>query len=48
MTKSDGHNGKNPTLAVERKVMLRCYRTFREFGDTAPALPVPPPQEVAA
>jgi transposase len=46
--KHDGHNGKNPTLAVERKILRRCYHTLRELGDAALALPVPRPQEVAA
>jgi transposase len=46
--KRDGHNGKNPTLAVERKILRRCYHTLRELGDTAMALPVPEPEEVAA
>ena len=44
--KRDGHNGKNPTLAVERKILRRCYHTLRELGDTALALPIP--EEVAA
>src|SRR4029078_5374459 len=30
--KRDGHNGKNPTLAVERKILRRCYHTLRELG----------------
>ena len=38
--KRDGHNGKNPTLAVERKILRRCYHTLRELGDAALALPV--------
>jgi transposase len=46
--KRDGHNGKNPTLAVERKILRRCYHTLRELGDAALATPVPEPQEVAA
>ena len=46
--KHDGHNGKNPTLAVERKILRRCYHTLRELGDAALALPVPEPEEVAA
>lgn len=29
------HSGKNPTLAVERKLLRRCYHTLRELGDTA-------------
>ena len=46
--KRDGHNGKNPTLAVERKIVRRCHHTLRELGDAAVALPVAEPQEVAA
>ena len=46
--KHDGHNGKNPTLAVERKVLRRCYHTLRELGDAALALPDTRAQEVAA
>ena len=46
--KHDGHNGKNPTLAVERKILRRCYHTLRQLGDAALALPVPERQEVAA
>jgi hypothetical protein len=46
--KRDGHNGKNPTLAVERKILRRCYHTLRELGDIALALPIPEPKEVAA
>ena len=46
--KHDGHNGKNPTLAVERKILRRCYHTLRELGDAALALPDPEPEEVAA
>jgi transposase len=46
--KHDGHNGKNPALAVERKILRRCYHTLRELGDTALAMPNTPPQEVAA
>src|ERR1700730_10636935 len=48
VAKHDGHNGKNPTLAVERKILRRCYHTLRELGDAALAMPVPEPQEVAA
>jgi transposase len=33
------YNGKNPTLAVERKILRRCYHTLRELGDAALALP---------
>ena len=46
--KHDGNNGKNPTLAVERKILRRSYHTLRELGDAALALPVPQPQQVAA
>jgi len=47
--KHDGHNGKNPTLAVERKILRRCYHTLRELGDAALGLPdTQPHQEVAA
>jgi transposase len=46
--KRDGHNGKNPTLAVERKILRRCYHTLRELGDAALAPPTPQPHEVAA
>jgi transposase len=46
--KRDGHNGKNPTLAVERNILRRCHHTLRERGDAAVALPVAEPQEVAA
>jgi transposase len=46
--KRDGHNGKNPTLAVERKILRRCYHTLRALGDAALALPDTPAQEVAA
>ena len=35
------HNGKNPTLAVERKLLRRCYHTLRELGDTALSAPAP-------
>ena len=34
-------SGKNPTLAVERKLLCRCYHTLRELGDAALALPTP-------
>jgi transposase len=46
--KRDGHNGKNPTLAVERKILRRCHHTLRELGDAALALPAPEREEVAA
>ena len=46
--KRDGHNGNNPTLAVERKILRRCYHTLRELGDAALALPDTPAHEVAA
>jgi transposase len=46
--KHDGHNGKNPTLAVERKILRRCYHTLRQLGDAALALPDTPRQEVPA
>jgi transposase len=46
--KHDGHNGKNPTLAVARKILRRCYHTLRELGDAALAVPATRPQEVAA
>ena len=42
------HSGKNPTLAVERKLLRRCYHTLRELGDAALAPPVAEPQEVPA
>lgn len=44
----DGHNGKNPTLAVERKILRRCYHRLRELGDAALALPVSERKEAAA
>ncbi|ORB95875.1 hypothetical protein B1T44_16795 [Mycobacterium persicum] len=40
-TKHDGHNGKNPTLAVERKILRRCSHTLRELGDGALSPPQP-------
>jgi transposase len=46
--KHDGHNGKNPTLAVERKILRRCYHTLAELGDAALAMPAHEPKEVAA
>ena len=39
--KHDGHNGKNPTLADERKIVRRCYHTLRELGDVALSPPQP-------
>ena len=47
-TKHDGHNGKSPTLAVERKILRRSYHTLRELDDAALAMPVPEEQGVAA
>jgi transposase len=41
-------NGKDPTLAVERKLLRRCYHTLGELGDAALAPPVPEAKEVAA
>jgi len=35
-------SGKNPTLAVERKLLCRCYHTLRELGDAALAPPTQP------
>jgi hypothetical protein len=46
--KHDGHNGKNPTLVVERKILRRRYNTLRELGDAALAMAVSKLQEVAA
>ena len=37
-------NGKNPTLAVERKLLRRCYHTLRDLGDAALAPPGPIPE----
>ena len=45
--KHHGKNGKNPTLAVERKILRRCYHTLRELGDAALAMQAQP-QNVAA
>lgn len=42
------HNGKNPTLSVERKLLRRCYHTLRELGDTALAMPATEPHQAAA
>ena len=41
-------SGKNPTLAVERKILRRSYHTLRELGDAALAMPVPEAKGVAA
>ena len=46
--KHDCHNGKNPTLAVERKILRRCYHTLRELGDAALALPDTRSQQAVA
>jgi transposase len=46
--KHEGHNGKNPTLAVERKILRRCYHTLRELGDAALALSDTRSQQAAA
>ena len=46
--KHDGTNGKNPTLAVERKILRRCYHTLPELGDAALAMPDTRLQEAAA
>src|ERR1700736_3507139 len=34
-------SGKIPTLAVERKILRRCYHTLRELGDAALSAPEP-------
>ena len=41
-------SGKNPTLAVQRKILRRSYHTLRELGDAALAMPVPEAKGVAA
>ena len=41
-------DGKRPTLAVERKILRRCYHTLRELGDTALAAPTAKPTTIAA
>jgi len=41
-------DGKRPALAVERKLLRRCYHTLRELGDGALAMPVAKTQKVAA
>jgi hypothetical protein len=33
------HDGKNPTLTVERIALSRCYDMLRGLGDAALALP---------
>jgi transposase len=48
VAKHDGHNGKNPTLAVERKILRRSYHTLRALGDDALAMPGLQVKEVAA
>ena len=46
--KHDHNNGTNPTLAVERKILRRCYHMLRELSDAALARPGTTTQEVAA
>ena len=46
--KRDSHNGKNPTLAVERKILRRCFHALRALGNAALALPAPDREEAAA
>jgi transposase len=41
-------HGKNPTLAVARKILRRSYHTLRDLGDAALAMPVPEAKGVAA
>ncbi len=41
-------SGKNPTLAVERKILRRSYHTLRELGDAALSMPVLDDKGVAA
>lgn len=36
---ADRTGGKNPALAVERKLLRRCYYTLRELGEAALAMP---------
>ncbi len=48
VAKRDGHNGTNPTLAVERKILRRCYHALRALGEAALALPVAEREEAAA
>ncbi|HKI40516.1 MAG TPA: IS110 family transposase [Mycobacterium sp.] len=40
--------GKRPTLAVERKILRRCYHILRELGATALAAPTAKPNKTAA
>src|ERR1700682_562029 len=40
-------SGKNPTLAIERRILRRCYHTLRELGDAALAMPIPEDKGVA-
>jgi len=44
---ADKAGGKNPALAVERKLLRRCYHALRELGDAALA-PIDQPRVVAA
>jgi transposase len=41
-------SGKQPTLAVERKLLRRCYHTLRPLGDAALAMPVAEAKKVVA
>lgn len=41
-------DGKRPALAVERKLLRRCYHTLRDLGDAALAMPVAKPEKVVA
>ena len=41
-------SGKKPTLAVERKLLRRCYHSLRALGDAALAPPAPEPHKDAA
>jgi transposase len=45
---ADRIDGKRPALAVERKLLRRCYHTLRELGDTALALPTTKTAKTAA
>ena len=40
-TAATKRDGKRATLAVERKLLRRCYHTLRELGDAALAMPTP-------